>query len=161
MRLRAALLLAVSLAACKGGARLAAGVGQTCSADADCARPLTCAAGVCGVPSSLQACAPNARRCSGNDVMACDAAGLGETLAESCANGCHDGQCVAPACTLATRRCGSAGVEQCVTSAGSPGWTLTEACPAGCDPASTSCKALVCKPLETRCGPSLQVCSAD
>lgn len=153
------MLIAVSLAACKDGARGGAGVGQPCGADADCARPLTCAAGVCGLPSALQACAPNARRCSGNDAMACDAAGLRETLAASCPNGCHDGQCIEPACAPGARRCGSAGVEQCLTSASSSRWTQTEACPAGCDPASTACKALVCKPLETRCNPNLQVCS--
>src|SRR5258708_9437261 len=156
------LLLLCALAACKGGlAHGGAGVGGSCRTDVECVQPLTCVSGVCRLPSSLQACTPGARRCNGSDVMACDAAGLHETVAETCPTGCRDGQCVAAACTLDARRCGAQGVEQCTASAGGPSWTLTEACPAGCDPASTACKALACKPLETRCGPNLQVCGAD
>jgi len=162
MNLRAALLLLAALAACKGGvARGGAGVGDACAADADCANPLTCVSEKCALPGSLQACVPNARRCQGSDVVECDSAGLRETLAEACPSSCRAGQCVADACTAGDRRCGTAGVEQCVPGASGVSWTLAQACPSGCDPATTTCKSLVCKPLDTRCSPDLSVCSAD
>lgn len=161
MKLRATLLLLAAVAACKGGAsaRGGAGVGEACAADADCASPLTCVSGKCALPGSLQACAPNARRCQGSDVMECDAAGLQETLAESCPQSCRDGACVSSACAPGDRRCGPAGVEQCEPGPSGPAWAQVEACPAGC--ANAACNTLACKPLDARCNPDLQVCAAD
>src|SRR5438105_1060930 len=157
MKLRAALLLALAVAACKGGvAHGGAGVGEACGADADCARPLSCASGECALPPDLRGCAPGTRRCQGSDVVQCDAAGVSESLVESCPQSCRDGACAAEVCSPGARRCGNGGVEQCLPG---PGWALVEACPAGCDGAA--CKPLACKPLETRCAPDLQVCAAD
>ena len=161
MKLRAAIVLCVALAACKGGVRGGAGVGESCRAGVDCARPLQCLSGACALPVSLQACTPNARRCDGADLLACDAAGLHEKLDQSCPFGCRAGACNDRGCTVGERRCGDSGVELCAQSGGAPAWILAEACTAGCDPARTTCKLPVCKPLETRCGPNLQVCSAD
>ena len=161
MRAHAAIFVLVGLAACKATTGGGAGVGEACAADGVCARPLRCVSGKCALPAGLQACVPGALRCDGADLLACDASGLRETLSRSCPDGCRGGACTEPACAPAARRCGAAGVEQCVTGSGGPGWTLTERCATGCDPAAVACKALACLPLETRCAPGLQVCSGD
>lgn len=157
------LALCLALEGCRDRAlHGGAGVGDACSASADCAAPLSCASGKCALPRSLQACAPGTRRCDGSDLLACDADGLHEALVATCADGCSGGACLTAACAEGARRCGASGVEQCERSpAGMLAWTLSQACPAGCDPARTACAQLACRPLDARCAPGLQVCAGD
>lgn len=51
-----------------------------------------CVDGAC----SDQLCAPNARRCDGNDVLQCDAAGQSEEVVQVCEFGCSAGRCADP-----------------------------------------------------------------
>lgn len=162
MRRLAAIAVVVAALGCRSGAsRGGAGVGEACSAAADCAAPLSCDAGRCTLPQSLQACTPGARACDGDEVTACDALGLRVSVVQSCPAGCRAGACLAAACDRGARRCGTAGVEACTAGADGLAWVLAEPCASGCDETSAACRSLACKPLDVRCAPGLQACAAD
>ena len=163
MKQLAALFLCSALA-CAKTAPVAAGLGEPCVGNNDCATGFVCAAGRCVLPANLGGCEPGRKRCNGADVEQCDASGLSWTTSATCATGCSGGACKPQVCTPGRNRCAGNASEQCTPDGAA--WALVQVCPSACASDTGLCRAPVCAPFSARCNPAnangnAQVCDSS
>ena len=159
---RLAILLCLGFFACAKTTPGAAGIGEPCVLNGDCANGFLCASGRCALPANLGGCEPAALRCNGSDVEKCNDAGLGWENVTTCTTGCSAGACRPQACNPGQRRCEGDTAEAC--SPAGDAWTFVQQCATHCDTDTGRCKAPACAPFSSRCAPdgsaAVWVCDA-
>ena len=86
--------------------------GESSNCDPACSSGYKCVDGQCVQDGSGgQACTPEEKKCDGNDVVKCNAAGTEWAFYKECEEGCADGQCGSGGCTPACdgKDCGDDG----------------------------------------------------
>ena len=148
--------------ACAKTVPAAAGIGEPCVGNGDCAAGFLCASSRCALPANLGGCEPNALRCNGADVEQCDGSGLNWQHVSTCATGCTAGQCRPQVCTPGALRCEGDAAEAC--SPAGDAWALVQECATHCNPDTGRCKSPACAPFSALCDPSgannVMVCDA-
>jgi hypothetical protein len=151
-----------ALCACAKTVPAAAGIGEPCVQNGDCAAGFICASSRCSLPANLGGCEPNAARCNGADVERCSAGGLGWDHVTTCATGCTAGACRPQVCTPGAQRCEGDAAEACSPSGDA--WALVQQCATHCNPDTGRCRSPSCAPFSARCDPgganAVWVCDA-
>lgn len=131
-----------------------------------CGDGFGCVAGAC----TEQTCEPNARRCEGNTVVTCDAAGVSESTVQcdllpdcqdaefGCA--CVSGGCVERACSPGTRSCDGDDVLEC--DAAGENASVVDTCTGGDTCRAGACVADGCEAGTSSCAGDVRLsCSVE
>lgn len=152
LRMAMAAALGALLGACAKTAPGAAGIGEPCLLNGDCAAGFLCAASRCALPANLGGCEPGAKRCNGADVEACRADALGWDTLQTCPTGCSAAACRPLVCTPGELRCSGDASEACAPAGDA--WALVQVCATHCNPETGRCRSPACAPFSARCDPS-------
>ncbi len=130
-----------------------ASVLYTCSPDGTVWNQFTCELGCNNNQCIGGSCTPNSSQCVSDTLLQiCDEAG--QVQFSECTNACVDGECVDILCQPGALFCEPDGKKIQICAIDGMDVTDQDYCDYGCDPATTTCKAPVCAPDETRCSPT-------
>ncbi len=140
------------------------GLNGSCARNSDCAKPFYCKGGSC-VLDAETICNPGVKRCNGDAVETCSAAGDRWEIAspaDNCATGCENAACKPQVCAPNARKCEGGSIFECLSNGSA--WALVNACPTQCNTDNTDCADPVCAPFDTQCksdgSNTLQTCDS-